>query len=194
MQSNVKRMILIALFSALMVAGAYIRIPNPFFPVFFTFQGVVCAYAGLLLGSKNGAVSVGIYVLMGLIGLPVFSGPSGPQYVLQPTFGFLPGFILAAWVIGKISERATEFTAPRAFFASFSGLLAIYLIGIHYMLLVFHLYLKNPIGYWALISSMALYFVKDLILFILVAISSVQVKKRILSTSFVDDQPPLKFL
>lgn len=178
-KSHVKRMILISLFAALMVVGAYIKIPNPFFPVFFTFQGVFSAYAGLLLGAKSGAVAVAIYIGMGLAGLPVFSSPAGPHYIFQPTFGFLLGFLIAAFIIGKISETVPEYTTAKAFIASFSGLLAIYAAGITYMYLIHQYYNKSPIGYWALVSGMSLYFLKDFILFILVAVSSVHIRKRI---------------
>ncbi len=175
---NVKKMILVAIFAALMVVGAYLKIPNPFFPVFFTFQGVFCAFAGLLLGAKLGAAAVALYIIMGLAGLPVFSGPAGPHYVVNPTFGFLLGFLAAAWIIGKLSEQRS-FTPGRAFIASFSGLLAIYILGIGYMFLIRRFYTNNPAGLVALISGMAPYFVKDLILFIPVALFSAQIKKRI---------------
>lgn len=178
-KSSVKKMILVALFSALMVVGAYIKIPNPFFPVLFTFQGVFCAYAGLLLGANLGAAAIAVYICMGLAGLPVFSVPAGPQYIFNPTFGFLLGFLSAAWIIGKISGQRKQITYLKAFAASFSGLFFIYAIGTGYMYLIYHFYNKSPVGFWALASGMALYFVKDFILFLFVAVSSVQIKKRI---------------
>ncbi|MDD4297539.1 MAG: biotin transporter BioY [Ruminiclostridium sp.] len=176
---NVRQMVLKALFIALMVAGAYIRIPNPFFPVFITFQGVFCALAGLILGSKSGIQSISIYVLMGLIGLPVFSTPSGPQYIFQPTFGFLLGFTVAAYVTGKISEAGEKYTAVRAMVASFAGLIVIYIIGISYMYVINTFYMGTPVTYLALVSSMLLYFVKDLFLFAIAAVSSVKIRKLI---------------
>ncbi len=178
-KNNVKKMALVAIFAALMVIGAYLKIPNPFFPVFFTFQGVFCAFAGLLLGPNLGAAAIGLYILMGLAGLPVFSAPSGPQYIFHPTFGFLLGFLAAAWIIGKISNTKSDFTPLKAFVASFSGLMAIYVLGIGYMYLINYFYNKSPVGLWALVSGMSLYLLKDLILFFVVAILSVQIKKRI---------------
>ncbi|MBP7176731.1 MAG: biotin transporter BioY [Thermoclostridium sp.] len=177
--NSIQKMVLVALFSALMVVGAYLKIPNPFFPVFFTFQGVFCAFAGLLLGAKLGAAAVALYIIMGLSGLPVFSAPAGLQYVLNPTFGFLLGFLAAAWIIGKISEQKTEFTSGKAFIACAIGLLAVYASGIGYMFLIRHFYSDNPVGLGALISSMSLYFVKDLIFLLPVAVFSPRIKKRI---------------
>lgn len=180
---NVKQMVLIALFTALMVAGAYIKIPNPFFPVFITFQSVFCALSGLILGSKSGAKSIIVYVLMGLAGLPVFSAPSGPQYIFQPTFGFLLGFIAAAYVIGRISESCEELTAAKALFASFSGLVVIYITGIIYMFFINRLYMGLQTTFFALASGMSLYFVKDLFLFTIASVSSVKIRKRVLLIS-----------
>lgn len=163
-----------------MVTGAYMRIPNPFSSVFITFQGVFCALSGLILGSNNGTKSIAIYVLMGLAGLPVFSTPSGPQYIFQPTFGFLLGFIAAAYVIGKISEAGEQFTLTRASVASFSGLIVIYIIGISYMYIINKLYMGVPVTFFALATGMSFYFVKDLFLFAIAAVSSVKIRKGIL--------------
>jgi len=177
---NVKNMILIALFTALIIVGAFIKIPNPFFPVPFTLQGVFCALTGLLLGAKHGSLAVAVYIIMGLAGLPVFTMPSGPQYIFQPTFGFLIGFIATAYIIGKVSESDRNFTYVRAFAASYLGLLIQYIIGILYMYMIYNLYSKNPVGFWALVSGMSLYFLKDVILYTIVASVSVVLRKRII--------------
>ena len=77
-------LILCALFTALSAIGAFIRIPVPLVP--FTLQITFTTLAGLLLGSKKGAISVAVYVLMGLIGIPVFTQGGGFSYVLKPMF------------------------------------------------------------------------------------------------------------
>ena len=87
-------LILCALFTALSAIGAFIRIPVPLVP--FTLQITFTTLAGLLLGSKKGAISVAVYVLMGLIGIPVFTQGGGFSYVLKPSFGFLVAFIIGA--------------------------------------------------------------------------------------------------
>lgn len=176
--SNIKNMILIALFTALIIVGAFIKIPNPFFPVPFTLQGVFCALAGLLLGSKRGSGAVALYIIMGLVGLPVFTLPSGPQYIFQPTFGFLVGFVATAFIIGKFAESNGSFTHIKAFLASYLGLFVQYVIGILHMYLIYNFYNKSPIGFWALVTSMSLYFMKDLILYSIVASVSVVLRRR----------------
>lgn len=164
-----------------MIIGAYLKIPNPFFPVFFTFQTIFSIIAGLLIGSRNGALSMALYMAMGLAGLPVFSTPAGIHYVLNPTFGYILGFIAAAWIVGKICDAFSALTIGAAFFASSAGILSIYFFGTVYMYFVNKFYTGTPIGFFAILSSMALYFIKDLILIVPAAVLSVQIRKRMLT-------------
>lgn len=84
-------LILCALFAALIAVGAFIKIPIPGVP--FTLQVLFTTLAGLLLGSRMGAVSVAIYIILGLAGVPIFTGGGGIGYVVYPTFGYLIGFL-----------------------------------------------------------------------------------------------------
>lgn len=106
MRFPVRTMTLSALFAVLTAVGAFIRIPFP--PVPITLQTFFVFLSGALLGSRAGALAQVLYLGMGLIGLPIFSGGGGPQYILHPTFGYLLGFIAAAWVIGFISEKSNR--------------------------------------------------------------------------------------
>lgn len=112
-------LILCALFTALSAIGAFIRIPVPLVP--FTLQITFTTLAGLLLGSKKGAISVAVYVLMGLIGIPVFTQGGGFSYVLKPSFGFLVAFIIGAFVTGLIVEKKQNPSFLRILGASFAG-------------------------------------------------------------------------
>ena len=102
-----KAMILCALFAALAAVGAFLRIPVPLVP--FTLQFLFTNLAGLLLGKKLGAVSVGVYVLLGLMGLPIFTGGGGIGYLVHPTFGYLIGFILGAGLVCPAPGRQPFF-------------------------------------------------------------------------------------
>ena len=102
--SRTKEMVLFGLFTALIAIGAFIKIPVPVCP--FTLQLLFTTLAGLILGSRNGACSVGLYVLLGLAGVPVFTEGGGPSYIFQPTFGYLIGFIAGAWLTQKIAAVA----------------------------------------------------------------------------------------
>ncbi len=135
-----KDMILIAMFAALSAVGAFIKIPMPFCPI--TLQILFTTLAGVLLGGRNGALSVGIYVLLGLFGLPVFTGGGGISYILHPTFGFLIGLTIGAYVTGKICHSG-EPTMKRLLVGSLAGLVPTFLIGTVYDIAITFLYLKS---------------------------------------------------
>lgn len=141
-----RELALITLFAALTALGARVAIPLPFTPVPVTLQVLFPLLAGLLLGSKRGALSQAEYVAAGLAGLPVFAkGGSGLTYFLGPTGGYLLGFIAAAFVVGELAAMNRRSSAVRAstkgfdtlcystqgatFLASLGGVTAIYLCG-----------------------------------------------------------------
>lgn len=146
--NRLKNMILCALFAALIAVGAFIKISGPFVP--FTLQYLFTMLSGLLLGSKLGLVSVGVYILLGLAGLPVFTQGGGIGYVLQPSFGYIIGFALGAFVTGRIAEKKDRPGLGRLLAAGLAGLGVVYLLGMVHYYLISALYLNNPIGLWAL--------------------------------------------
>lgn len=148
---NIKRtrsLILCALFVALIAVGAFIRIPVPVVP--FTLQFLFTTLAGLLLGGKKGALTVCIYIAMGLMGLPVFAEGGGLAYVLKPSFGYIIGFAAGAFVTGRIAGRTFRPGYGRLLAASFTGLGIVYLCGMTYYYLMSNFYLGTPIGLWPL--------------------------------------------
>ena len=74
-------MVLCAMFAALIAVGAFIRIPIPYVP--FTLQLFFTTLAGLLLGPKLGAASSLVYMITGLIGIPIFTEGGGPGYIFR---------------------------------------------------------------------------------------------------------------
>ena len=121
-QGRTKEIVLFGLFTALTAIGAFIRIPVPVCP--FTLQLLFTTLAGLILGSRRGALSVGLYVLLGLSGVPVFTEGGGLSYIFQPTFGYLIGFIAGAWVTGRIREITGGKSFGQILLANLSGLLS----------------------------------------------------------------------
>ena len=103
---DVKGMVLCALFAAMIAAGAFLRIPIPYVP--FTLQFLFTNLAGLLLGSRRGFISVCLYIIIGLIGIPVFTQGGGPAYVLQPSFGYIIGFAAGTFFAGMLTERGDK--------------------------------------------------------------------------------------
>lgn len=143
-----KNMILCAMFVALIAAGAFIKIPIPVVP--FTLQYLFTMLAGLLLGGKLGCLSVCVYIVLGLAGLPVFAQGGGIGYIFQPSFGYIIGFAVGAYVTGVIANAENRPGWKRLLAANFAGLGIVYLFGMVYYYLMSNLYLGNPIGLWPL--------------------------------------------
>ena len=92
--------------SILLALLARLSIPVPFSPVPITGQTFGILFLGALLGSRIGTLSVIMYILEGLIGLPVFAGGSiGFLYLLGPTGGYILGFIPAVYLVGYLAEK-----------------------------------------------------------------------------------------
>ena len=161
-----------AIFVALMtVCTLFVQIP--FYPVPLTFQTVIGVLAGLLLGKKKGAVSMGCYCLLGLAGVPVFSGFSGGVYcVLKPTFGYILGFIVSAFVAGYIGGNCG---LGRNIIAALAAFAANYILGISYFALIWHFYLKMPDIWHYMVLYNIIYMPKDIVLCILAAILACKV-------------------
>lgn len=125
---------LVAAGAALTAVAAQISIPAS--PVPFTFQTLAVLLVGAALGSVRGALSMGLYAVLGVIGLPVFaplkdgSHAVGLQAVLGATFGFVIGFIAAAFVVGLLAERNWSSHAVKMFVSYAVGSLVIYAFGI----------------------------------------------------------------
>ena len=139
---STKDMVLIPLFTALIAVGAFIKIPMPTCPLTLQWFFVMCA--GILLGSRKGALSAFIYVLLGLIGIPIFTGGGGFWYVFQPTFGYFIGFILCAFMIGLMVEKKVN-----VFAACAVATVILYLIGSAYGYVILNFYSEGdgmPLG------------------------------------------------
>src|SRR5690554_4569970 len=94
-------MTILPLFTVLTAVGAFIKIPIGAVPV--SLQTVFVLVSALLLG-KKATIAQGLYVLLGLLGLPIFTGGGGIGYIFTPTFGYLLGFIAAAYVVGSLRD------------------------------------------------------------------------------------------
>lgn len=169
-------LILVAMFAALTAIGAFIKIPIPYVP--FTLQFLFCAFAGMILGARLGALSQIVYVGMGLLGLPVFTEGGGIGYIFKPTFGYLIGFIAAAYVIGKLTERIKELTILKSFLIILSGLFFVYLFGVLYLYAIYNLYLGKSMSlYMAIFYGFIVCFLGDIVLSFVTAVASVKIIK-----------------
>lgn len=141
--SRTQDMIYCAMFTVLIAVGAFIKIPVPVIP--FTLQVFFIYLAGALLGAKWGAASAVLYMLLGLIGVPVFTEGGGFWYILKPSFGYIIGFCVGAWVIGKLTEHK-KLTMGRVLAANFTGLAIIYVMGMIYYYVICNYVIQTPIS------------------------------------------------
>ncbi len=137
---NTRRIVYIAIFTALITVGGLISVPIPFTQVQLSFQTFFVITAGLLLGARDGALAALVYLVMGLVGLPVFTQGGGPAYVFMPSFGYLIGFPVGAFVAGAVCARGKKPTKSRAFAAALIGMVPAYLIGMTYQVLILYYY------------------------------------------------------
>lgn len=187
---TLKEMILISNFAALTAIGAFLKIETPLVP--FTLQFVFCAYSGLLLGSKKGLYSQVLYVLIGLVGFPIFAHGGGIMYIFKPTFGYLLGFILCSYFIGKLTENIVDYGGIKGFskiFASvLSGLFFVYLFGVSYLYLIVNVYLGKAMSIkGALMAGFIPYITGDLILSLVVSITAIKVLSILRKKNHIGD-------
>lgn len=106
-------------------------------PIPITGQTLGVIVVGAALGARRGAAALTTYMLVGLAGLPVFAGiAAGPAYVLAPSFGFVIGFIPAAFLAGWFAERAWDRKPWLALVGFIAASIVPFLIGVPYMALI----------------------------------------------------------
>jgi biotin transport system substrate-specific component len=120
-----------ALFAALTAVGAYLAIPVG--PVPIVLQNFFVYLTGLLLGRRWAAAAIGVYLLAGALGLPVFAGGQGGiTRFIGPTGGYLVGYLPAVYLIGSISERSDP-GILRDVIALVCGTVALYTCGVTWL-------------------------------------------------------------
>jgi biotin transport system substrate-specific component len=140
---NVKMLSLTAAITALTcLAGMALRWVSPAL-VPFSILPVMVLLSGIILGANYAALAMSVYLILGLFGFPVFaSAPfGGLAYLAKPTFGFILGYIGAAYVTGKI-YRPGKFWS--AILAVLGGLSVIYGVGLIYLYAILRWVLHNP--------------------------------------------------
>lgn len=171
-----------SLFVACTAIGANITSIAPFMiigGVPITLQTFFAVLAGLMLGSRTGALSMFVYMMLGLAGAPVFAQfKSGPAAILSPTFGFVLSFILVAYVAGKIAERSDGVNMYVT--ASLVGMAINYVIGTNWMYAAYVLWISAPsdFSYKLMWTWMAVPLPKDIALSVLAGLFAFRLNKQ----------------
>ncbi len=172
---SVKEMGKISIFAALTSILAYIIIPLPFSPVPVSGQTLGVMMAGLFLKPGAAVASQIVYIAMGIIGLPVFSGGrAGLGILFGPTGGYLWGFILGAYIIARLINYTDENDIYKNFLILFTGgLLIIHLLGLIQYTIITDVSIKQ-----AFITSLLPFIPGDIFKIILVLFLNNKLKKN----------------
>jgi len=96
----------ISLFTAIICIVAPLSIPLAFTPVPISFANLIIFISAAILGAKKGVISVLLYIFIGAVGIPVFSGFSGGLHkIIGPTGGYIIGYIFCSFIIGFLTEK-----------------------------------------------------------------------------------------
>ncbi|MDV6377320.1 biotin transporter BioY [Sporosarcina sp. GW1-11] len=171
------------MFAALMMIGANITSFVPFLVVGgvpITLQTFFAILSGLLLGSRLGALSMTVYMLIGLAGAPVFAKFSGGfGQILSPTFGFILTFILIAYIAGKIVERKRTLSA--FIIASLVATSVNYLLGTNWMYFAYKMWAAAPDAFTYKVAWLWMVppLPKDIVLAVLAGIFAFRISKHL---------------
>jgi biotin transport system substrate-specific component len=178
---------LAGMFVALMAVGANITSFVPFLVIGgvpITLQTFFAILAGAILGSRIGAISMGVYALVGLVGVPVFARfGAGFSSIVSPTFGFIISFIFTAYLTGKIIQKHKGIKAY--VIVALVGMAVNYLVGTNWMYAAYKLWASAPDGltYSLVWSWMIVPLPKDIILAVCAGIMAHRLEKSVLSKS-----------
>lgn len=171
-------MALCGLFAALIGTGAFIRITLPLqpYPMHFTLQWFFVLLAGFLLGSKLAFASVATYLIVGLVGVPVFAAGGGPAYLIRPTFGFLLGFAFAAWIIGFLCEIMRPSGMLKMMIPATAGLVVYYAAGVLYFYFISNYVISMPVAWIPAVVNCCVTAFPDFLLCVLAAIAAARMR------------------
>jgi len=138
LSTRVRHILLIAIGTLVVSLCSQVVIPT--LPVPFTGQTFGVLVVGGALGFRRGLASIGLSVLIGLIGLPFFAeGKGGVQVVLGATGGYIVGFLVAGSIVGRLAELGWDRRIVGALGAMAIGNVVIYLIGVPWLMVVAHM-------------------------------------------------------
>lgn len=140
-----------ASFVAIMaVSGTVLKIPLPPPLPSLSTQFFFSTLAGIILGSKLGAIAMIVYLLLGLSGLPIFTTGGGIGYIFYPSFGYILGFIGSAFISGYFRELIEKkhgiILVKWLFIGNLISLIFVYICGVSYIYLIKNFYTGSNIS------------------------------------------------
>ncbi len=136
MSKKIKDILLCAIFASLTAIFSIISVPLPFTPIPINLAIISVFLSGGLLGSKLGSISQIIYVILRIIGIPLFSGISGGiGLIYSPTGGYVISYIICAGIVGLVLEKSNQ-SVFIYFLSMISGLIICYVFGTLWFMLI----------------------------------------------------------
>jgi biotin transport system substrate-specific component len=178
-----------AMFVALMAVGANITSIAPFMVVGgvpITLQTFFAILAGVVLGSRLGAIAMMVYMFVGLVGVPVFAQFGGGfGTFLKPTFGFIVSYVFTAYITGYIIEKMKNTVGVFAF-AALVGMAINYVFGTNWMFAAYKIWAAAPDGFTYKLAWlwMVVPLPKDIILAILAGVMGHRLKRTLSKSQF----------
>ena len=185
--SRLRSMVFVALMAAFLCIFSPISIP--LYPVPITLQTFAVFVASALLGWKKGVIAVFIYLLVGLIGLPVFSGWTGGfSSFATPSSGYIIGFLFTALLTGFLIDRFSRriWIYPLAMIA---GLLVCYLFGTVWFLVYMNVWMATPYTLWqALLVCVIPFLVGDVLKIIAATVLCYPLRKQLVRSGVLSER------
>lgn len=120
--------------AALTALAAQLRVPIPGLPVPVTGQSFAVLLGAAALGPARGALAQGLYLVLGMVGLPVFTGgASGVEVVFGASGGYIVGFVAASFVVGALAKRGLDRGVLGTVLAFAAGTATIYAVGVPWL-------------------------------------------------------------
>lgn len=180
MHVSTRELVYAALFTALMcVLTVVVRTLQPVVVIPFSLQPLVMLIAASILSPRAAFLSMLAYLFLGLLGIPVFSKPpfGGPAYALLPSFGFILGFPLAAWVQSSLIRRQNF---VNLFLAGAAGIIVLYLVGLPYLYLILNFYMGQAVDVYQVLKIGFLPFIAfDLLKILIASLLSLEICRRL---------------
>lgn len=169
---SIQDMTKMALFLAMIIVSSYIRIPIGLVPV--TLQFTVILITCLVLPRFQGTYTVAMYIVLGLIGVPVFTQGAGLAYVFQVHFGYLLGFLMMSIVVGILKKKQQNF-----WFLSIVGYFILYITALTYVYFLMRFYLHTDIAILPFIQGYQLiFFPSDMVSLVIAVTVARQLMRR----------------
>jgi biotin transport system substrate-specific component len=146
----VREVVLIVAAAALTAAAAQVSFRLPWTAVPYTLQTGAVLLSGTALGARRGLIAMLLYVAAGAIGLPVYAnGEAGIEQLIGSTGGYLIGFAVAAWLVGRLAEQRWDRSVVNSALLMILGTLVIYVVGVPVLALSIPMPLSDAAWYGA---------------------------------------------